>query len=127
MTALLKLKYENESFIRFDNRLRKKPLVKKLSPNIENRFSKEIFTDEQQFEMKHEGVFHQEKKTKEQEEKDHAAKIFSECKKDDLIHHLMVKECLNYLREIWSLNPKMLEYNNLFEDIMSVIHKAIYH
>lgn len=123
----MKLKYENESFIRFDNRLRKKPLIKNLQPNIENRFSKEIFTKEQQFEMKHEGVFHQEKKSKEQEEKEHAAKIFKESKKDDLIHHLLVKECLRYLREIWNLNPKKNEYHNLFEDIMAVLYKAIYH
>ena len=40
----MKLKYENMSYLKFDHR---KPLIKKIEPNIENRFSKEIFTPKQ--------------------------------------------------------------------------------
>ena len=76
--------------------------------------------------MKHEGVFHNEKKSKD-DDKIHAEKIYEEAKKDDLIHHLLVKECLVFLKQIWNLNPKKNEYNNLFEDIMEVVNNAIYH
>ena len=58
--------------MKFDN---KKSLIKKIQPNIQNRFSKEIFTAKQQMEMQSEGVFHTEKKQKEEDEITHAKKI----------------------------------------------------
>lgn len=48
-----KVKYENLSYIKYDGNKKVKPLINKLNPNIENRFSKEIFTDEQRDDMKH--------------------------------------------------------------------------
>ncbi len=47
------MKYENLSYIKYDGNKKVKPLINKLNPNIENRFSKEIFTDEQRDDMKH--------------------------------------------------------------------------
>ena len=48
-----KVKYENLSYIKYDGQKKVKPLINKLNPNIENRFSKAIFTEEQRYDMKH--------------------------------------------------------------------------
>ena len=43
------------------------------------------------------------------------------------MHHSLVKESLDFMREIWSHNPDKNAYDSLFNEVMGTLEKAIYH